>query len=104
MTAIGNDYGFENIFSRQLAAKINKEDIFLGITTSGKSLNIIKALEQCAKSNAKSIVFGGRDGGNVINKCNYLIIAPGSKTSTIQEMHISLAHTLCECVELELFK
>ena len=78
--------------------------MFLGVTTSGKSLNIINALEQCRKSNAKSIIFSGRDGGDVVDKCNYLIIAPGDKTSTIQEIHISLAHTLCECVEFELFE
>lgn len=99
LTAIGNDYGFENIFSRQLACKLQANDVFLGITTSGQSPNILKALEQCQAKGVKSIVFTGRDGGQVKGIADYCIIAPGQKTSTIQELHIVLAHTLCEYVE-----
>jgi D-sedoheptulose 7-phosphate isomerase len=103
VTAIGNDYGFENIFSRQLAGKLGPKDVFLGITTSGQSPNILKALKQCLAMNVKSIVFSGRDGGQAKNMASYCIVAPGQKTSTIQEVHIVLAHSLCERVELELF-
>lgn len=103
LTAIGNDYGFENIFSRQLAGKLQANDVFLGITTSGQSPNILKALEQCQTKDVKSIVFTGRDGGPAKNMADYSIVAPGQKTSTIQELHIVLAHSLCECVEQALF-
>lgn len=103
ITAIGNDYGFEDIFSRQLAGKLQTNDVFLGITTSGQSPNILKALEQCRIKGIKSILFTGRDGGVAKDIANYTIIAPGKMTSTIQELHILLAHTLCEYVELALF-
>ena len=103
LTAIGNDYGFEHIFSRQLAGKLQANDIFLGITTSGRSPNILKALEQCRAKGVQSIVFTGRDGGQVKDMAEYCIIVPCQKTSTIQELHIVLAHTLCECVEQALF-
>ena len=103
LTAIGNDYGFENIFSRQLAGKLQANDVFLGITTSGRSPNILKALEQCWAKGVKNIVFTGHDGGQAKDMADYCIIAPGQKTSTIQELHIVLAHTLCECAEQALF-
>lgn len=103
LTAIGNDYGFENIFSRQLAGKLHANDVFLGITTSGQSPNILKALEQCRASGVKSIIFCGRDGGLAKALADYSIVAPGIATSTIQELHIVLAHTLCECVEVAMF-
>ena len=103
LTAIGNDYGFESIFSRQLVGKLRCNDVFLGITTSGQSPNILKALDQCRVLDVKSIVFSGRGGGQAKVKADYCIVAPGQKTSTIQELHIVLAHSLCECVESALF-
>jgi D-sedoheptulose 7-phosphate isomerase len=103
LTAIGNDYGFDVVFSRQLAGKATSNDIFLGITTSGQSPNILKALEQCRTMKIPSIVFCGRDGGKAKDLADHCIIAPGSATSTIQELHIVLAHTLCECVEVAMF-
>jgi D-sedoheptulose 7-phosphate isomerase len=103
ITAIGNDYGFDSIFSRQLSGKAGLNDVFLGITTSGKSKNIMKALEHCKLMGIPSIVFTGRDGGEVKQLADYLIIAPGKATSTIQEQHIILAHTLCESVESAIF-
>jgi D-sedoheptulose 7-phosphate isomerase len=103
LTAIGNDYGYEQVFSRQLAGKAGAKDVFLGITTSGKSPNILKALEQCRTLGIPSIVFCGRDGGPARALADYCIIATGTETSTIQELHIVLAHSLCECVESALF-
>jgi D-sedoheptulose 7-phosphate isomerase len=103
LTAIGNDYGYEQVFSRQLAGKAGAKDVFLGITTSGKSPNILKALEQCRALGVPSIVFCGRDGGPARALADYCIIATGTETSTIQELHIVLAHSLCECVESALF-
>ena len=103
LTAIGNDYGFDKVFSRQLAGKLQKNDIFLGITTSGESKNIIEAVMQCKAQNIPSIIFTGRNGGQVKSISDYCIVSPGARTSTIQELHILLAHTLCEAVEHEIF-
>ncbi len=103
ITAIGNDYGYDLVFSRQLAGKATAKDVFLGITTSGQSPNILKALEQCCIMGIPSIVFCGHDGGQAKSMADYPIIAPGTATSTIQELHIVLAHTLCECVEVAMF-
>ena len=104
LTAIGNDYGFDEIFSRQIAGKLTKKDIFLGITTSGNSMNIIKAIDTCNEMNIPTIVFSGNGGGMVKKKANYCVVATGNKTSTTQEVHIVLAHTLCECIEREICK
>jgi D-sedoheptulose 7-phosphate isomerase len=103
ITAIGNDYGYEQVFSRQLAGKASAKDVFLGITTSGKSPNILKALQQCRLQRIPSIVFCGHDGGPARSLADYCVIATGAATSTIQELHIVLAHSLCECVEAALF-
>jgi len=103
LTAIGNDYGYDEVFARQVAGKMRRGDVFLGITTSGRSPNVNKALKQCRSMGITSIVFCGRDGGEAKPLADYCILASGSETSTIQELHIVLAHTLCECVEAELF-
>ena len=100
LTAIGNDYGFDYIFARQLAGKLTPNDVFLGITTSGKSPNILRAVESCQAMSIPTIIFSGRDGGEVKQLADFCIVVPGLATSTIQELHIVLAHTLCECVEL----
>lgn len=103
LTAIGNDYGFDQVFSRQLAGKAGRSDLFLGITTSGDSPNILQALEQCRRMEIPSIVLTGRSGGKARALADHCLIAPGKATSTIQELHIVMAHTLCECVEAALF-
>lgn len=102
ITAIGNDYGYDQLFARQLRGKATQKDVFLGITTSGQSPNILLALDECKALNIPSIVFAGRDGGPCADKADYCVIAPGHRTSTIQELHIILGHTLCEVVEHEL--
>jgi D-sedoheptulose 7-phosphate isomerase len=103
LTAIGNDYGFDEVFARQIAGKMTSKDVFLGVTTSGNSKNIIRAIEQCKLMKIPSIVFSGHDGGSVNNLADFCILASGQTTATIQELHIVMAHTLCECVELEIF-
>jgi D-sedoheptulose 7-phosphate isomerase len=103
ITAIGNDYGFDKVFSRQLTGKLTPNDIFLGITTSGKSPNILRALETCREMSIPSILFTGHDGGPARALADYCIVAAGELTSTIQEIHIVLAHSLCECVERSIF-
>lgn len=103
LTAIGNDYGFDLVFARQLAGKATGKDVFLGITTSGESPNILRALEQCRRMDIPSIVFTGRSGGAARALADHCLVVPGTATSTIQELHIVLAHTLCESVEAALF-
>lgn len=103
LTAIGNDYGYDQIFARQIAGKMSDRDVFLGITTSGNSTNILRALEQCRRMNILSVVFTGRGGGQAKGLATHCITAVGEATSTIQEVHIVLAHSLCECVERALF-
>jgi D-sedoheptulose 7-phosphate isomerase len=104
LTAIANDYGYEQIFARQIMAKITNQDIFLGITTSGNSQNIIKALEVCRAKKIKTILFTGHDGGVASKLADYSLIVPVECTATIQELHIVLAHSLCAYIEAEIFK
>ena len=104
LTAIGNDYGFEKIFSRQIQGKITDKDIFLAITTSGMSPNILEALKKCNEMNVPSVLFTGKDGGDAKSLATYTIIAPGESTAIIQEIHLLMEHTLCQSVEIELFK
>jgi len=103
LTAIGNDYGYDQVFSRQIAGKLSAKDVFLGITTSGRSPNILQALETCRSMGVSSIIFCGRDGGPAKALADYCLVAPGRETSTIQEVHIVLAHSLCESVEKAVF-
>ena len=103
ITAIGNDYGYEQVFARQVRGKMTEHDVFLGITTSGNSRNIIEALEACRERGLPSVLFSGRDGGPAAALADYPVVARGDATSTIQELHIVLAHTLCECVERAVF-
>lgn len=99
LTAIGNDYGYEAIFARQIEAKLRAGDVFLGISTSGNSPNILAALRQCRAQNIPSLLFSGRDGGPARALADHCILVSGEDTSTIQELHIVLGHTLCEAVE-----
>ncbi|MBI5816455.1 MAG: SIS domain-containing protein [Nitrospinae bacterium] len=103
LTAIGNDYGFDEIFARQVTAKMKPGDVFLGITTSGNSPNIIKAVEKCRAMGIKTIALSGREGGAVKNMADVTMLAKGFATNVIQEQHIVLAHALCACVEAEMF-
>ncbi len=103
LTAIGNDYGYENLFSRQVEGKMTKGDVFLGITTSGKSENINKALKKCRELGFSSIVLTGHDGGEARGLADYCIVAKGDLTSTIQEQHIVIGHALCASIEDSLF-
>ena len=103
LTAIGNDYGYDQVFARQIAGKMTPKDIFLAFTTSGNSQNILTALDMCRRMGITTIVFSGVSGGKSKNLANYCMNISADKVSTIQETHIILAHTLCECVEQRLF-
>ena len=102
LTAIANDYGYNKIFSRQLESKAKTDDIFLGITTSGNSENILEAVKKCKDLRIPSIIFTGYKGGKVSKIADYAIVVPGESTMIIQELHIVLAHSLCEFIELNL--
>ena len=99
ITAIGNDYGFENIFSRQVEALGSKNDIILVISTSGNSANIIKALEAGKKNSLYLASITGRNGGLAMKKSDLSINVNLKRTSRVQEMHILIIHLLCELIE-----
>lgn len=103
LTALGNDFGYDEIFARQIAAKMRTPDVFLALTTSGKSKNIVRALEQCRSQKIVSVLFTGGDGGPAQALADITLIAPGASTSRIQECHAVLYHTLCESIETALF-
>jgi D-sedoheptulose 7-phosphate isomerase len=103
ITAISNDYGYQHVFSRQLKAKARAQDIFLGITTSGNSQNILEALNLCREENIPSLLFTGADGGKCKSLATYAMCVPIGDTATIQEVHIALAHALCAGVEDAIF-
>lgn len=99
LTAMGNDYGYDYIFSRQVYAHMRTNDIFLGITTSGNSPNIINALKAVKKTGGKSILLSGKDGGKCKELADICILAPGDVTNLIQECHMIIYHTLCFLIE-----
>ncbi len=99
ITAIGNDYGYDLIFSRQVEAHCNSGDIVLGITTSGNSPNVLKAFEVAKKIGAKTAVWTGKDGGEAAKVADIAIIVPSNNTPRIQEAHVALIHIICEIFE-----
>lgn len=103
LTAIGNDYGFENLFSRQLQAIASEKDVFIGISTSGNSPNIIKAIDYCRKNNIFTIGMTGSNKGKMDLMVDILIDVPSNSTSFIQESHITIGHILCMIVERNTF-
>lgn len=103
MTAIGNDYGFERLFSRQVQAQGQRGDVFIGITTSGNSTNIVEALSACKEKGIKSIILTGASGGKTADLCDLCIKVPSMETPRIQESHILIGHIICCIVEESLF-
>lgn len=104
ITACGNDIGFENLYSRNLEALGNKKDILVCISTSGQSLNLIKAAETAKKKGIKTIGFLGKKGGKLKNKCDENLIVRSQNTARIQECHIFLGHFILTAVEDNLLK
>ncbi len=99
LTAISNDYGFEQVFSRQLEALAKPGDLFLGISTSGNSNNVIEAFKSAQKMNCKTIGLCGRDGGKMNDLCDLNIVVPSDITARIQEIHILIGHIFCKSVD-----
>lgn len=104
MTAVGNDYHFDDVFSRQVWGLARKGDLLIAFTTSGKSRNILRALEEANRMEIESICFLGRDGGLTRGLATLDLIVPGNNTARIQEAHKLLFHVLCEMADGELPK
>lgn len=102
ITAIGNDYGFERLFVRQLEAQSRPGDVFVGITTSGKSPNVLRAFEACKGLDVTSVALCGL-GGGLENGVDYVIRVPDNKTPRIQECHILIGHIICAQIEQQIF-
>ncbi|MGI4746037.1 MAG: D-sedoheptulose 7-phosphate isomerase [Janthinobacterium lividum] len=100
LTAISNDYGYDHVFSRQIAALGRPGDVFLGITTSGRSPNILRALEEARRQKLTTAVFCGRDG--TPGTADHVLRAPSAWTPIIQQIHITAAHIICALVERRL--
>ena len=103
LSAIGNDYGYEEVFRREIIALGNENDIFIPITTSGNSVNVINAIIAAKEKNIKICAFTGGDGGKVLKLCDTILV-PSSSTEKIQEVHIMLGHIICYLIEEKTFK
>ena len=104
LTAIGNDYGYEKLFSRQIQAIGNKGDIFYAYSTSGKSKNILNALEEARRKGIICVGFSGNLDSPMKSLCDYILEVPSENTAKIQEGHLVLGHILCGIIERNLFK
>lgn len=103
LTAVGNDFGFKSLFSRQIQANGCKGDLFLAISTSGNSENIIEALKECKNKGIITVGLTGEAGGKMAELCDYCIKIPSHSTPRIQESHILIGHIICSVVEEALF-
>lgn len=103
LTCWSNDYDFNDVFARQVEALVRAGDIFIAISTSGDSENVVRAVEEANSRGAITVGLSGRDGGRMRDLCTELLIVPAQATERIQEGHITIIHLLCELVERSLF-
>ena len=103
LTAIGNDYGYDFVFERQVQALAQTGEVFLGISTSGKSPNVLRALTMARSRGVVTVAFTGSQGGPILELCDLLLAAPSTNTAIIQQIHITAAHTVCALVERAMF-
>ncbi|MCC6301455.1 MAG: D-sedoheptulose 7-phosphate isomerase [Gammaproteobacteria bacterium] len=101
LTSVGNDYGFDSIFQRQVEALVRPGDVLVGLSTSGNSPNVLRAIEQANGQGATTIGLLGRDGGQLKDLCRLSIVIPAQNTARIQEMHGLIGHILCDLIEQE---
>jgi D-sedoheptulose 7-phosphate isomerase len=99
VTAIGNDYGYDRVFERQVEAFVQPGDVLVGITTSGNSRNVVLALEEAKRRGATTIAFTGNGGGRVAEVADIALIGPDGYSALVQEVHITLGHIVCDLVE-----
>lgn len=104
LTAVGNDYGFEELFSRQVKALAGDEDVVVGISTSGSSPNVIRALESAGEAGAFRVGLTGSQGGDIVNCSEIVFQVPSDVTALIQEIHIAVGHAICRMTEYYLFE
>jgi D-sedoheptulose 7-phosphate isomerase len=104
LTAIGNDYGFEHVFSRQVEGLGKRGDVLLALTTSGRSPNILAALKAARQQGLVTIGFTGANGVGLAASCDYLLVAPSDDTAVIQQIHMAFAHGICEVIEQTLMQ
>lgn len=104
VTSIGNDYGFSEIFAKQIRALGKRGDIAWGISTSGNSANVVKAVETAKKMGLITVGFTGRDGGNIAGIVDYLLNVSSNSVPRVQEVHITVGHVICEMVDFKLFQ
>lgn len=101
LTAIGNDYGYDRVFDRQVESLAVKGDLVIGISTSGNSTNVINAFKIAKEFGCKTLGLSGRDGGAMNEWCDLNVVVPSNNTPRIQEMHILFAHTICQIIDNE---
>ncbi len=99
LTAIGNDYGYDRVFDRQVESLANKDDLLIGISTSGNSQNVINALKLGQKLGCKTVGFSGCGGGKMSDVCDVNLIVPSDNTPRVQEIHILFGHTICQIID-----
>ena len=99
LTAIGNDYGYDEVFARELSAHARPGDVLLAISTSGNSANILRAIEVARERRVTVVGLTGESGGRLREVCDLCLCAPSDRTARIQEMHITIGHTICQLLE-----
>ena len=102
MTAVANDYGYDDVFARQAEGHLKPGDVFVGISTSGNSENVYRAMLKAQEIGAKTACLVGKDGGKIGRESDYAIIVPCNVTARVQECHINIIHILCEITEAKL--
>jgi D-sedoheptulose 7-phosphate isomerase len=103
LTAIGNDYGFDRVFERQIQGLANAGDVFVALSTSGRSRNILRAIEAARDKRLTVVGFTGRSGGEMKQRCDVCLFAPSESTPLIQQIHIIAGHIICGLIEERLF-
>ena len=103
ITAVGNDYGYDLVYARLIKGIGNTGDFLVGLSTSGNSVNILKAFEVAREKGITTVGFTGESGGKMRELCDYLLNVPSSNTPRIQESHIMLGHIICQLVEEQFF-
>jgi len=103
MTSVANDYSFDEVYARLVKAKMRMGDVLIGISTSGNSMNIIKAMDMARVQGAITVAMTGLTGGKLASNCDFLLNIPSSHTPRIQEAHITVGHIICELVEKRIF-
>ncbi|MDD5108968.1 MAG: D-sedoheptulose 7-phosphate isomerase [Candidatus Omnitrophica bacterium] len=102
LTSLANDYGYDVVFSRQVEALGKKNDVVLGISTSGRAKNVALGIKQAKKMGIKTVALSGGDGGDIVKLADVSLVVPSKVTARIQEAHITIAHIICEMIEQEL--